>query len=119
MRVPNSLGYIFSHLSLRFPLFFYNSNFLQQIKLVFVIKSLQSDNTKEFLSLIKMLRSFGITHRLTCPHTQQQNDSIERKHRHIVETGLALLFASSLPLTFWVEALVLLFISSTCYLPLF
>ena len=60
MRVLDSLGYIFSHLSLRFPLFFYNSNFLQQIK---------SDNTKDFLSLIKMLRSFGITHRLTCPHT--------------------------------------------------
>ena len=36
--------------------------------------------------------------------THQQNGSIERKHFHIVEIGLALLDASSLSLTFWVEA---------------
>ena len=28
----------------------------------------------------------------------------ERKHRHIVETGLALLFHANVPLKFWVDA---------------
>ena len=37
-------------------------------------------------------------------HTHQQNGSAERKHRHIVETGLALLAHSSMPLKFWDEA---------------
>jgi len=35
----------------------------------FPIKALQSDNAKKFISLTKMLRQFGIAHRLTCPHT--------------------------------------------------
>jgi hypothetical protein len=43
----------------------------------------------------------GITHRVSCPHTHQQNGSAERKHRHIVETGLA---HASMPIKFWDEA---------------
>jgi hypothetical protein len=39
-----------------------------------------------------------------CPHTHQQNGSAERKHRHIVETGLALLAHAFVPLKFWDEA---------------
>jgi histone deacetylase 1/2 len=35
----------------------------------------------------------------------------ERKHRHLVETGLALLAHSSLPLRFWDEAFL-----TACYL---
>jgi len=66
----------------------------------FSIKALQSDNAKEFLALTKTLRCFGIDHRLTCPHTHQQNGFVERKHRLIVETGLALLASASLPLTY-------------------
>lgn len=41
---------------------------------------------------------------MSCPHTHQQNGSAERKHRHIVETGLALLAHASVPLKFWDEA---------------
>jgi hypothetical protein len=37
---------------------------------------------------------------VSCPHTHQQNGSVERKHRHIVETGLALLAHASVPLKF-------------------
>jgi hypothetical protein len=46
----------------------------------------------------------GISHHVSCPHTHQQNGSVERKHRHIVETGLALLAHASMPLKFWDEA---------------
>uniref|UniRef100_A0A2N9I4N5 Uncharacterized protein n=1 Tax=Fagus sylvatica TaxID=28930 RepID=A0A2N9I4N5_FAGSY len=46
----------------------------------------------------------GISHRLSCPHTHQQNGSVERKHRHIVETGLTLLAYSSVPFSYWDEA---------------
>ena len=70
----------------------------------FSIQALQSDNAKEFLALTKTLQRFGIDHRLTCPHTHQQNGSVERKHRHIVETGLALLASASLPLSYWAKA---------------
>jgi hypothetical protein len=45
-------------------------------------------------------RSLGIAHRVSCPHTHQQNGSAERKHRHIVETGLALLAHASIPIKF-------------------
>jgi len=60
------------------------------------LKSIQIDNAKEFLNVDIFLKKHGIRHRLTCPYTHEQNDSIERKHRHIVDTGLALLAHASL-----------------------
>jgi hypothetical protein len=48
---------------------------------------------------------------VSCPHTSQQNGIAERKHHHLVETGLALLAHSSLPLHFWDEAFL-----TACYL---
>ena len=65
------------------------------------IKNIQSDNAREFISFDKTLALFGIHHRYTCPHTHQQNGVVERKHRHIVETGLSLLAHESLPLKYW------------------
>ena len=53
----------------------------------------------------------GILHRLSCPHTFQKNGLTERNHRHLVETGLALLAHSSLPLHYWDEAFL-----TACYL---
>jgi hypothetical protein len=43
----------------------------------------------------------GISHRLSCPHTHQQNGVVERKDRHIVETSLALLSHAHVPLEYW------------------
>lgn len=40
----------------------------------------------------------------TCPYTSQQNDIVERKHRHIVRLGLILLARSYIPFTFWTES---------------
>jgi hypothetical protein len=48
----------------------------------------------------QIFTSLGIAHRVSCPHTHQQNGSTERKHRHIVETGLALLAHVGVPLKF-------------------
>jgi hypothetical protein len=50
------------------------------------------------------LSNYGIFHRLTCPHTSQQNGIVERKHRHILEMGLTLLAQSGLPPKYWVDS---------------
>uniref|UniRef100_A0A2N9F7W8 Integrase catalytic domain-containing protein n=1 Tax=Fagus sylvatica TaxID=28930 RepID=A0A2N9F7W8_FAGSY len=47
----------------------------------------------------------GIIHHLTCPHTPQQNGVAERKHRHLIQTTLALLSQSGLSLSYWSYAL--------------
>ena len=63
----------------------------------------QSDWGGEFQSLNKYLKDHGIYHRVSCPYTQQ-NGTTERKHKHIIETSLALLKEDSLPKTFGDEA---------------
>ena len=75
------------------------------------IRSVQSDWGGEYQKLHHYFQKVGITHRVSCPYTSQQNGVAERKHRHIVETGLALLAHSSLPLRFWDEAFL-----TACYL---
>lgn len=75
------------------------------------IKTVQSDWGGEDHRLNGYFAQEGITHRVSCPHTSQQNGIAERKHRHIVETGIALLAHSSLPLRFWDEAFL-----TACYL---
>jgi hypothetical protein len=72
---------------------------------------MQSDWGGEYCSVNKFLNTQGIIHRLSCPHTHQQNQAIERKHRHIVETGLALLSHANLPSSFWDDTF-----STACYL---
>jgi hypothetical protein len=70
------------------------------------IKTLQSDGGGEFLSthFKTFLDTNGIMHQLSCPQTPQQNGIAERKHRHLVETGLAILSHSHLSQNYWVEA---------------
>ncbi|RVX04050.1 Retrovirus-related Pol polyprotein from transposon TNT 1-94 [Vitis vinifera] len=65
------------------------------------IKCLQSDNGGEFRSFKTFLQQTGIFHRFSCPYNSAQNGRVERKHRHVVETGLALLAHASLPMEFW------------------
>jgi hypothetical protein len=75
------------------------------------IKSIQTDGGIEYTKLRHHFASHGIHHRITCPHTHQQNGSIEHKHRHIVEMVLTLLAHCSAPLQYWAEAFL-----TTCYL---
>ncbi len=55
------------------------------------------------MSIALYLNSFKIVelHRVSCPHTHQQNGAVEHKHRHIVETGLAFLSHAYLLFRFW------------------
>jgi len=56
--------------------------------------------------LIPYLSTHGILHRMACPYTHQQQGTVERRHRQIVETGLTLLASSSVPRRYWDEAFV-------------
>ncbi|KAH0764298.1 hypothetical protein KY285_000169 [Solanum tuberosum] len=72
------------------------------------LKSLKFDGGGEFIQtdFIKHLEDCGIVRHISCPNTPEQNGVAERKHRHIVETGLTLLLHANLPLFLWVEAFV-------------
>jgi histone deacetylase 1/2 len=70
------------------------------------IKVVQTDGGGEFRPFTKFLTELGVIHRLTCPHTHHQNGLVERKHRHIVETGLTLLSQANIPLKFWDHAFI-------------
>ncbi|KAJ0612890.1 putative RNA-directed DNA polymerase [Helianthus annuus] len=65
------------------------------------LKSVQTDWGGEFRNLSRFFSSIGILHRLSCPHTSEQNGLVERRHRHVVETGLTLLAQSGVPSRFW------------------
>ena len=68
------------------------------------ILTMQTDWGGEYEKLNPFFTRIGISHHVSCPYAHQQNGSAERKHRHIVEVGLALLANSSMPLKFWDEA---------------
>ena len=95
-------------LKLKSDTFIQFTQFKKMVELQFncPIRCVQSDGGGEFRPLTKYLNDLGIVHRLTCPHTHHQNGLVERKHRHIVETGLTLLAQSTLPLKFWDHAFV-------------
>lgn len=65
------------------------------------IKCLQSDWGGEYRTINKFLSPLGIQHRISCPHTPEQNGRVERKNRHIVEVGLSLLTHAHMPFKFW------------------
>lgn len=83
---------------------FQNFKSMVELQFKFKIKAVQTDGGGEFRPFTKYLTELGITHRFTCPHTHHQNGSVERKHRHIVETGLTLLAQAKMPLKFWDHA---------------
>ncbi|KAK5819614.1 hypothetical protein PVK06_024630 [Gossypium arboreum] len=65
------------------------------------IKQFQSDWGGEYRAFTSFLASQGIHHRITCPHTSEQNGVVERKHRHIVDMGITLLAQASLSMEYW------------------
>ena len=74
---------------------------LVENKFKFKIGTLYSDNGGEFIAMRSFLASHGISHMTTPPHTPELNGISERKHRHIVETGLTLLSTASMPKEYW------------------
>jgi histone deacetylase 1/2 len=75
------------------------------------ILTVQSDSGGEYLKLHKYFSKVGIKYQLSSPHTHQQNGLVERKHRHIVETGITLLAQPHMPVRFWDDAF-----QSACFL---
>jgi histone deacetylase 1/2 len=67
---------------------------------------MQTDWGGEYEKLNTFFQRVGIVHHVPCPHAHQQNGSAERKHRHIVEVGLALLANTSMPLNYWDDAFI-------------
>ena len=65
------------------------------------IKIFQCDGRGEFSStiFINQQQIYGITRQISCPYTPKQNRVTERKHRHILETTLTLMFQAQIPLT--------------------
>ena len=70
------------------------------------IKTFRSDDGGEFTSneFKTCLSNHGIAHHISYPYTPQQNGVVERKHRHIIETAIALLSQASLSYSFWTFA---------------
>ena len=70
------------------------------------IKVLSSDNDGEYINsqFQEFCSEHGILHQTSCPHTPPQNGVFERKHRHLVEIGLNLLYQSHLLLNYWYYA---------------
>jgi histone deacetylase 1/2 len=64
----------------------------------------QSDWGGEYQNLNTFFQKLGIVHRVSCPHTHQQNGNAERKYRHIIETGLTLLAHAFVSFRFWTDA---------------
>ena len=69
------------------------------------IGSFQCDRGGEFTStkFLNQLQQHGIQQLISCPYTPQQNGLAERKHRHLIELGLAMMCHSRMPLKYWVE----------------
>ena len=64
------------------------------------IKSIQINWGSEYHKLSIFFQTIGIHHHLICPHTREQNGTKERRHRHIIETGLTLLGQCKAPFRF-------------------
>ncbi|KAK2973938.1 hypothetical protein RJ640_001406 [Escallonia rubra] len=74
---------------------------------------LRSDNAKEYMSgsFQNYMNQHGILHQSSWTDTPAQNGVAERKNRHFLETGRALLFQMKVPKPFWADA-----ISTACFL---
>lgn len=70
------------------------------------VKIIRSDNGTEFISLSSYFRSHGIVFQTSCTGTPQQNERVERKHRHILNVARALRFHGHLPVSFWGECVL-------------
>ena len=59
------------------------------------------DRRGEFQKLHSYFYKNRIIHRISYPHTHEQNGLSERKIRHIVDTGLTLMAHAQIPFRYW------------------
>ncbi|CAN1850045.1 Retrovirus-related Pol polyprotein from transposon TNT 1-94 [Linum perenne] len=96
-------------LRLKSEVFTVTKDFIRMIHTQFgqAIKIIRSDPGGEFSSnsLHELYASHGILYQQSCPGVSEQNGLVERKNRHILELGRALLLQSRVPSIFWSEVL--------------
>jgi hypothetical protein len=63
------------------------------------IKTIQLDGGTKFKPIIRSHPE--IQFHIYCPYTPQQNEIVERKHRHIVELSLATMFNAGITQAYW------------------
>ena len=70
------------------------------------IGTLRTDNGGEYLSgeFKEYLKSKGIRHELTVPHSPQQNGVAERMNRTLMESARTMIAHAGLPNSYWAEA---------------
>jgi histone deacetylase 1/2 len=85
------------------------SNFFAYVLTQFnrTIKAVQCDNGREFDTVVS--RAFflakGVSLRMSCPYTSQQNGKVECMLRTINNVICTLLFQASMPSPYWADAL--------------
>lgn len=70
------------------------------------MKVFHSDNGEEFVNgkMQRYLRDHRALHHWNCSHTPEQLDIVERRHRSIVELGMAQLFNCGVSPKYWIES---------------
>ena len=73
------------------------------------IKILHSDNGGKYVNqqFQTYFNSHGILHETSCSQTPQQNGTVERKNRHILETAHALLINAHVPNRYWSDVVAI------------
>lgn len=64
------------------------------------VKNVKIDWRGEYRKLSSYFTTMGIVHRLSYPHTHEQNGFVERHNKH-VETGFTLLAQGNVPHYYW------------------
>ncbi|GJX15178.1 putative RNA-directed DNA polymerase [Tanacetum coccineum] len=87
------------HLAQKSDMYSTFKSFVQMVERQFTtkLKNVQTDWGVEFRNLASFFSSLGIIHLRSCPHTSEQNGFVERRNRHVVETGLTLLAQACVP----------------------
>ena len=89
---------------MRFMILLFASSKLLNKKFNCSIIQFYSDNGGEFLAFHPFLAHHDISHLTIPPHTPEHNGLFERRHCHIVETGLTILHHASLYISYWPHA---------------
>lgn len=74
----------------------------------FSIYVLRTNNGREYFSdeFNTYLIEHNIIYQSSCPYDPQQNGIAEMKNRHLLETARAMMFATSVPNSYWGEAVL-------------
>lgn len=70
------------------------------------VKIVRIDNGTEVMRMKEYIRSIGVIYQKLCVGTPQQNWRVERKHRHTLNVGRALMFQANIHVDCWDECVL-------------